>query len=564
MSEEAMTIKALFSKKDKKGNDPEVRPDTIDDIESEGSDGTPGDEQPGGSGDGDGGDGHDGNDDGGDDDHHPNHDPAPLAPATLSGNADDKINQLIDFINKQTMVQNDYNQKVEKYEGEMIKYREKVERMEEVRKRKENFGEESIIPIPTFFDGVFDPKHDRNKLKDYWQAIPLFDPKKNETYRITTFLKSCNRAQKECKMSEAQFKDQLRWRVTGSLTDQLDHWISNGHSINRIYCDLFTNFNLDVDPEQASNIIAQYKVSKSLTFTQTCDELDKIGLTASQKIADLDQRSVVYNNHVRNALITRMPDTISGLISDVIVDFKVHNGRDAKADEIIKALNRFSTKINLNFHASKTYNYANRKANVILEKSYHKPMTGKVDSTSTVNETKAEKGPKFFNKDKSIKKKEIRSVNIEQPSFDKTVSNPKHIPRLTSSGNHSINALNTIVGRAHPHLDTASIFKIEQSRVNNGHKAYAGKKYCVFCASFSHSGAEGCESLYTDSLAAAKATPTQQSCQTCKDKLNRDLHHPQRLCPLRQTMLDAYNKGTIAPKGVFKYFLIGQKHNNRA
>jgi len=568
MSETQVDVNMLgFSKKNKNKGDPGEYLDPVD-VQSEGSECPPGDNNPGGGGpdgggdggdDGDDGHGDGGDDEGGDDDHYP--EPGHNPGFTLSGTVESKMDQLLSMLSIQNTEQDKVNSRVAKAERELKKYKEKTDCMEEIRKRKENFGAESVIPIPLFYDGLFDPDKQRNKVKDHWHIIPSFDPVKRDVYKIGTFLKNCNNAQEHCKMNQSDFLRQMRWRMTGTVTDRVDHWIANKHEISRIYFDLYAMYNVEIEATAAASVITAYKVSKTITFAATCEELDRLAGIASQIIQNIKERKAVYDNYYKNALITRMPDTISPLIHEIIADHRVNYNEEATSDQIIKGLYRYTDKINKDFHTSKNYNYANRKLGVILDKAYHKPMVaGKADSNTTVNETKAIKASKGQNRGFKGQKK-VNAVNIEQPTFNRV--NAGQSRGFTSSSNLSVNALNTTVGRAHPRLDIARILKLEESRVKNGHNSAKNRKYCVFCSSYTHTGAEGCNSLYTDSLARAQATPTQQSCATCATKLHKELHHPSRLCPLRSTMLDAYKRGTIAPQGIFKYYL-AKNTSNRA
>jgi hypothetical protein len=558
MSEVKVDVNLLgLGKKEKVKPDPS-EPSDHPDHQSEGSDGSPGDNNPGGDGPNGGGDGPgDGDDNGGGDDHPLLPDPdQPSGEVELVGTVEEQIRRLTEVFNLQNRAQDKYNNKLEKFDkmvADLKELNEFKDKADKVRKRKDNYGEVSVIPIPKF-EGEYNENEVKNrfKIKDYWHVIPIFDVKKSDTYKIGTFLKSCNRAQAECKMNETQFLHQMRWRLAGPIVDQFDHWITNDHGVQRIYFDLYTCYNVEVEPKDAQSILATYKVSKTINFGGTCEEIDKLALLGSQNIEDKKCRTTVYNNLYKNTLLTRMPDTISSIIRDVITDYKLYHDEEPKADQIVRSLNRFADKINENFHASKTYNYVNRKANVILDKAFHKPGANKADAKTTVNETKAEKGPKPLNRGFKGQKK-VNVVDIKQPTFRKFNESP--LQRPSSSGGFSINAVHTICGRAHPHLEVACILRLEESRIKNGHSGARGRKYCVFCASYTHTGAEGCNSLYTDSFARAQATPTQQSCTTCAAKLNKDLHHPARLCPLRNTMLDAYKRGTIAPQGIFKYFL---------
>ena len=534
-------------------------------VPSDGSEGNPGDQ--GGDGPPDGGDGG-GDDPAGDPIGDPSEDDLASIHSSggsiipVDGTLEQRIATIVRNLNRNTDKFNHENEAREaEYKGleqKLNDMSDKIYRAEEIRKRKENFSLDPVIPAPKCYeDSVFDKTlpRNRNQLKDLWHIIPLFDPKSKWTYKISTFLHNCNRAQEECKLNKAEFLNQMRGRVTGSLTEQFDYWIMNNHDPSRIYYDLYQAYCVDVSSEEATQILATYRVSKQMDFNSTCEEIARLAAITAQRVPELDAREIIINSQYRNALLARMPDTLSEMIQEIGTEYRINYDRTATAVEIQCGMQRHLDKIAKVFHTSKIYHYDNRKAFEILNKNKNKEM-GRGDNSSNanakhLNETRAEKTPKVTKMGGYKGEKKVKVVQVTQPR-----SGANNMAGVGSQGRtFEVNVLHTICGSAHPGIGRANILVLEESRVRNGHRADKGRKYCVFCSSFSHTGAEGCDALYTDSLAKAVATPSQKSCDNCQNKLKKDLHHPSRLCPLRPAMLSAYKRGVIAPVGIFKYFL---------
>lgn len=479
----------------------------------------------------------------------------------LIGSSDEKLKAFADVYNRQVKQLEAIHEKLKEKDREsesiketLAKVQEKMDKADRVRKRKENYELDPVIPAPDCYESsTFDKfsTKGRNQIKDLWHVIPLFDPKTKYTYKIGTFLLNCNRAQKECKLNAAEFLNQMRGRVTGSLVEQFDHWMINNHPPSRVYYDLYKAHCVEVSSEDAVRILSTYKVSKLMDFNSTCEEIARLATITAQRVKDVDDRFVIYNNQFRNTLLSRMPDTITEMMSDIVTDHRINHDTTATADQMVQGMQRHLDRITKVFHASKIYSYDNRKAFDII--SFRNKDAGKGDTNSNakqVNEARTEKTPKAIKQGYKAEKK-VRVVQVAERR-----GGVDYLAKVTSHGpNFDVNVVQTICGSAHPKLERASILKLEESRVRNGHRAEKGRKYCVFCSSFTHTGAEGCNSLYTDSLAKAVATPSQKSCDVCSEKLGKDLHHPSRLCPLRPAMLNAYKRGVIAPVGIFKYFL---------
>lgn len=395
------------------------------------------------------------------------------------------------------------------------------------------------------FEAPFEPKHsieDINGMK----YVEMQFPKVKFTgisgfnsINVMDFLRSMTSAQKKCKLNEEQFLDVLASRTGPPAAHMINRWIDLKLTARIIYTRLFQLYHQIVDPIKTQQYLTNYKIPSNFGFNQILSEIDTLSSQAALIAPTESQQKSLQESYALSSLQKCLPVEASRHVNELIVKHIQRYGEQPKLEDITEDLIIMTPLLDSEIRNAKNHHFDSpRKLGMF-------PHLNKITSSTMPSAQDISKGNSNFKGNNHFKGG--KRVNMIYSQEEEDMSDQSHQGRVM------IAQTNNTPNRSGFKPNNNNRFK---SNVTNG------KYYCSLCGMNTHNSTSprGCFSMMDDNFKQLmNIAPSFSSCTTCSQKLNKNLQHPMKYCPLRPKILEGYKSGQITPKGFFAKFLNNSK-----
>lgn len=402
---------------------------------------------------------------------------------------------------------------------------------------------QSMIEIPSFQEtSSFDMKTLAGcKVIDFYFKHIRFNGKDGkEEGNINDFLRNMLVANESARLNREDFITVLISKTSGPARNVFESWKSMDCTVEEIYSAAYSTWNSEVSATKAGALLANYSIPKSFTFSEAIADINQLAILASCSGIDKAARLHLQESHIINTLLNRLPKNVRHIIETEYIKLQSRLGRQPLAKELLSCLYAYHSRINEELGVCKEYNYSGKRGvfDICKEK--------KVVDFDRTNTFKFKKG--------------VRNLNVNALSYSDA---PQSSVSSKTRENKTSEKL-CLMSQLHPKLSSAHINALDKSmKFNTKNQQGKGKKYCTFCGMNNHNSSDGCYSIRNDELRNVYVTPSMQECGFCSEKLNKNLHHSSKLCPIRSTMMTAYKKGLVKPLGFFKAYFEKQNPQSK-
>ena len=361
------------------------------------------------------------------------------------------------------------------------------------------------------------------------------------TVNVMDFLRSMTSAQKKCKLLEEQFLDVLASRTGPPAAHMIHRWIDLKLSARLIYTRLYQLYHQIVDPIKSQQYLTNYKIPSNFGFNQILSEIDTLSSQAALIAPDESQQKSLQESYAMSNLQKCLPVEAGRHVNELIVKYIQKYGVQPKLEDITEDLIIMTPLLDSEIRNAKNHHFDSaRKLGMF-------PHLNKLSSSTMPTAQDMARGSNHSKENNSFNNKGGRRANMIQSQYHNN-----------NDQNHNHTHGRVMIANANQHSNQRSAYKPNNGQNSTRHTVTQGKYYCTMCGMNSHDSTSprGCFSMMDDNYKQLmNLAPAYSSCTTCTQKLNKNLQHPMKFCPLRPKLLEGYKKGTISPKGFFAKYL---------
>ena len=358
-------------------------------------------------------------------------------------------------------------------------------------------------------------------LKLFPRNLKFSGSKQENSMSIIEFLNTLKTAQEQLQLSEKEFIDRMLACSTGHAHELILEWRANGEDIPSIYHSLLVNFDKRLAPEDAKNQLSSYKIPKNATLAKAESHIMVLAGRTASALPEGPSRTAYYNMEAKNAIISALPPTSSGLVSNLYHQLSAKLVRAATFAELSRAMNVYRVtidkdiKLNGGDNTFRNKNISNTRPKTTGISSRKKFVTYQM---SAINASRQRiDGQKYAPKihQNNPTSYTPRPANISRPFYNK------------SSSNYSASNSRNNMRKATPaHGKDGKFLK---NRLGSSHGTNSG---CSLCGLQGHRSKD-CKYMQNDSGKKVDIIPTYGTCSHCPTRVHPRLHHPESLCPYR-------------------------------
>ena len=361
--------------------------------------------------------------------------------------------------------------------------------------------------------------------------------------RVVEFLRRINGAQKNCVLSEKEFKEYLLKCTVDEVFDDLVALIDGGSSIQDIYDMLLDNYDDRQTPASAKEDLDQLIPEADATLQTVKNKIQKLGLRAKLMYAKSAQEQGYHHDTVQT-LLKALPKASyqDGLRCYTQLALTAPNGIPTYRS-FCQALIEVEPVINHHYQNEKHIRVgkmeASRKKSVFSTNPYRR----------TISRFTRKLGQAKIQQIDSRQNSAMQGLNRENRTHNRNPERPRH-----NSDQRDQNGQRDQIRRpsnTYPHKSSGGYnrnFTDKGRRDNNPNKmelGVKGKLHCSLCSSSTHSAAMMCYKMRNDAGKIVFCPPSQASCTRCEEELNKHLYHPAALCFLRPRYKQLLAEGKI-------------------
>ena len=310
---------------------------------------------------------------------------------------------------------------------------------------------------------------------------------------IAEFLFAINAAQDILGLSQTEFLDRLVASCTGEAHLFVRNLVDEGDSVDAIYYKLLLLFDHSPTPEEARNILHNYKVPKTDNLVKAQGFiLEHAGLIAKVCVNE-ENRKFLSNFEAVNALLRSLPSKASAEVNTANQVLTQKYGHPpsfiqliAYLDPLRQAIDRDIKENGVGFNRD-NFSYGSGRR-------YNPPSSYRVSTFSN------SASPRESYKQSSLQTRDTYSF----------------LPRRTNSSNRSL--------------------RVNSITAPEPRNQFMNRLYCQLCGkSGSHNPAMGCYAMKLNGRTVANVVPSQDPCKRCEEHSGRKLFHPPKFCFLNQS-----------------------------
>ena len=357
-----------------------------------------------------------------------------------------------------------------------------------------------------------------NRMADSMKIFPSrtkFSGSQKDNYMtIVEFLSLVNTAQRQCRLSEDEFKDALKACTTGKAHILLAEWIDNGLDMSSIYHNFTLHFDKRLTAEEARALINVYRAPKNSNLAEVISHLMMLGSRISASMHDEISRKSTYNNEVINALMRCLPSTSATLVRNIFNQLSARLGRSCDATELSRALNIYRSTIDADIKSSGADLNRGRQSNNTSHRKNKNPNWTQFSSYN-LSSVASNMANKIF--------------PSRNPYHKLPATRPPHAqnrrPPPPRQGALKLTNNNMSANRNR---------RIGPSRPQHNKKIRHVPTGCTLCGKSDHRASQGCPNMRTDNGQIYKVMPAHSTCSACPGNKKNTLNHPPALCPFRK------------------------------
>ena len=321
---------------------------------------------------------------------------------------------------------------------------------------------------------------------------------------IIEYLSALNRGQEIAKLSRKEFLNIMLGSTTGRAHMLLIDWIANDETVEEVYFNMITNFDVRSTAEESKQRLSTYKAYKTSNLAKVIADVMNLAGRAATIYPIGPSRQAFYNIEGVNTLIRCLPTASSHTANNIFHSLTADLNRAATLTELSKALAVFRHTIDLDLkqHGHDNGQKGNKGFGQFAKQKGKKPQNannkaagyaltaaisaggnvGKKDtSKNTTSKSTSKQGPTGGNQNKP------KGTNYKGKNF-----NPNYVRSTPRSG-----------------------------------------EYCSLCGNVDHLAVNGCPYMQADTGVVVDINPTQGVCGACPPSIMPRLNHPPRICPYR-------------------------------
>ena len=373
-----------------------------------------------------------------------------------------------------------------------------------------------VNPPTSFATGVDHTHYSDYRTQTIYKAFDtskVFSGKGGRTIR--TWLQELNARQEQLKLTEEEFKEFMLRTSVGQANALVSSYIDQKCSLYEIYSRLLKQYEQSLTPTLASERSKSYKATKDNSLMGTITEIEILVSAMSKKFKHKEGALNFFNVTAPDVLIESLPVYSRQTVSHIFESMTIVNV-EPKWTDFVQCLEPYHNSINRD----------------IASNGFNPGFNGIIEIP----------GGEGKNDDQN---------------YSRPASNPFYKP---INNNRSVRQLNEQIG-SHPVLYTYPPPSLANNSasvqaVNQSHSlSLPGRKHCGHCLKNNHFATDGCYAIFSDDGRQLSQGLTSGPCPSCISKINKNMHHPESLCPLRDAAIELYKTKKVAPIGLFaKYF----------
>lgn len=382
---------------------------------------------------------------------------------------------------------------------------------------------------------------------------------------VSEWMKSANLAQRQLGLSEKDFLNMLVSKTTENAHSLMTNWLEQNLSCKDIYFQLYATFNTEISALRASDALANYCVVRGYNFSHTVADISHLSVVSAKDCKDETTKQAIQSMNAMTCLMNRTPKACKKYLEEVYIKLQQATRQRPTFNEFTKTLIPHLNILNDDLMNDSTYSYAKPREMFALsyvqtkspqtnnQRFEHHNKRGSINAVSS-NAVKPVIKRRHSETPQGSRPKEARGPLKDQ----QTGTRPKTVNTLERT---------RPTNQQYPRPTTRNYTQDRNNYrpTNSNSGTNNGTLYCQFCGRNNHDDTRGCYSIRDDNLKHAYITPAQRNCATCEKKLNKKLKHPAAYCPLRPTMITAYDRGLVRPLEPFRtYYETEIKNSNRS
>jgi len=357
-----------------------------------------------------------------------------------------------------------------------------------------------------------------NRMADSMKIFPSrtkFSGSQKDNYMtIVEFLSLVNTAQRQCRLSEDEFKDALKACTTGKAHILLAEWIANGLDMSSIYHNFTLHFDKRLTADEARAQINVYRAPKNANLAEVISHLMMLGSRISAVMHDEISRRSTYNMEVINALIRCLPSTSSTMVRNINNQLSARLGRSCDATELSRALNIYRPTIDADIKSSGVDLNRSRQLNNTSNRKNKNPNWTQFSSYNVNSGASNMANTPFHPLDTSHNLPATRPQHVQ----NRRPFPPRQAALRLTNNNMSADR-NRHTGPSQP---------------NYNKRARDVPIGCTLCGQTDHRASQGCDNMRLDDGQIYKVMPAHSTCSLCPGNIKNTLNHPPALCPFRE------------------------------
>ena len=341
---------------------------------------------------------------------------------------------------------------------------------------------------------------------------------------VEEFLKAMNEGQQECLLSEDDFKRVLLRKCGGEAHGMVNRWIDLKFTVDDIYAGLLKNYGRGPEPESSHRFILTYRPPRNLPYDKILQEIEEAGRNASLLChTEIDQTNM-YNTVCIMALRNCLPFNGTRYVEEKIAEHRGEHGTEPSFQELTAALKNYSVAIDKELrNPPPDYEFGPQRA--FLE----------FPTEGTSQYGKLPRGQQTRGRYTNSRINQIQSGDHYEP-------------HINAVGSPYGNPYNSGKQMGAPH---------------NSSRVTGGKRYCPMCDRNNHSPHDKCTAIRDARGKMVEGALSSAPCNNCRGKLQLDLYHNEKYCPIRDEMMRLYDTGDVIPVHHFARYYYGQKNGGR-
>lgn len=371
---------------------------------------------------------------------------------------------------------------------------------------------------PPQFAQISRKNEDRLTSHKYiWQGKNKFAGEKNQS--VVELLTHLNSVQNMLKMCEAEFKNFMLQNLTKEVFTQVRQEFHAGSNVGTVYTLLQVLYNKEDSPTAYKDKLKAYKATKADTMHSAFATVRKYTTLSLDPSLSENMRNQLLNIESVYQFINCLPPKSKLIVQENLNKWQQSETDIPDAHKFFASLAIFRDSIDRDIAQNGVNNNHTRSSRYntyALDRTEEEHFFEEQEQATEYASSEDEDGFE----EEYIPKKYLMAMIRNQ-------NRTKFSPRGNNRGRPGSYSRNQ-----------RSNHTSSRDRNQRGFQNYreSGSKYCSLCGATSHNSVDTCYKMRDDNFKIVSIVPIQKPCSVCKNKLNKDLFHPEKFCFLRDSL----------------------------